>query len=310
VAQVLAGNVAGLALPAGLEALLARSAVVLKPAEGDPVTPSLWRDALREAAPVLGRAVEVEVWRGGDRRVEDPIFAGVDCVVASGGETATASLGKRLGGKVLLHGPRFAIGVVGMGWIQAPPSWWDEVARETVLWEQRGCLSPRILFVAGNRPRFAQRLAGAMGRWEETWPSPPRTPAEASRVHAFRAPYEVADPKGAGWIGPGTTAWTVAWDEDPSLDAGPPCRVVRVTARPPSRVLAAMLRESEGAVQALGYAHAGPRGRSWRQAALRGEVPHVAPLETIQDPPAGWRADGRNGLASLLVRGSGAGSPA
>jgi len=304
VAQVLAGNVAGLALPASLEALLARSAVVLKPARGDRITASLWRESLLEAAPVLGRAVEVESWEGGDRAVEDPLFAQVDLVVASGGAEATGALGRRLGSKVLLYGPRFAVGVVGMAWMQAPESWWDALTREITLWEQRGCLSPRILFVAGNRSRFGQRLGEAMQRREGIWPAPPRSAGEASAVHSFRAPYDLADPKGAGWIGPPTTAWTVAWDEDPSLDAGPPSRVVRITARPPSRILAARLREHRGRIQGLGYAHAGAHARSWRRAAQDGDVPRVAPLETLQDPPAGWRADGRSGLVELLVRGS------
>ena len=121
-----------------------------------------------------------------------------------------------MGKKALLYGPRFSIGVVGMGWMQEPPSWWDAVAREITLWEQAGCLSPRILFVAGSRPRFAQRLGEAMGRRQELWPVPPRSPGEASAVHAFRAPYDLADPKQSGWVGPVDTAWTVAWDEDPS----------------------------------------------------------------------------------------------
>src|SRR5262245_1144528 len=44
VAQVLAGNVPALAIPAALEALLARSTVVLKPADEDPISSQLWQD--------------------------------------------------------------------------------------------------------------------------------------------------------------------------------------------------------------------------------------------------------------------------
>ena len=136
---------------------------------------------------------------------------------------------------------------------------------------------------AGNADAPECPLCGeAMRRRQEIWPGPPRSAGEASAVHAFRAPYELSDPEQAGWVGPADTSWTVAWDEDPSLDAGPPCRVVRVTARPTSRELTTLLRERRGEIQGLGYAHAGTHAERWRRAALLGDVPWAAPLEQLQ----------------------------
>jgi hypothetical protein len=332
IAQVLAGNVAGLALPAVMEGLLARSAVVLKQASGDPVTPPLIKEALDRAAPELGQAVRVEWWRGGEaageeglrgreteeprgreveprgrqvgdahgREAEDRLLSSVDYVVATGGDAMMAALAGRVAVPHVFYGPRFSIGVVGMEWMNAPAAWWEAVAREIVLWEQRGCLSPRILFVAGSPRRFAQHLAEALALWETRWPAPRPDAGIAAAVHGFRVPYEMADGARAGSLDPGSTAWTVVWDEDPTMDAGPPARVVRVTRRLGVREFGDLLLANRDRVQGMGTAFLASKEAGWKRAAGWSDIPWIADLTAIQDPPAGWRADGRSGLGNLL----------
>lgn len=324
IAQILAGNVGGLALPAVMEGLLARSAIVLKPASGDPVTPPLIKDALDRAAPELGSAVQVSWWRREEaegtgtaavaeeaavdaapaaddlRAAEDRLLSSVDYVVATGGEAMVTALEGRIPVPHAFYGPRFSIGVVGMDWMNAPPGWWEAAAREIVLWDQGGCLSPRILFVGGSPRRFAQRLARAMALWETRWPAPSWSAGTAAAVHGFRAPYEMADGMRAGSLDPGSTAWTVVWDEDPTLDAGPPARVVRVTSRPGVRAFGDLLRAGRDRIQGMGTAFLSGSGPSWKRAAGWSDIPWITDLTAIQDPPAGWRADGRSGLGNLL----------
>ena len=303
VTQVLAGNVAGLALPAALEALLARSAVVLKPAAGDPVTAPLFKKSLDKAAPILGDAVAVRTWKGGDADTEAEVFGGSDLVVASGGAEMVDALQYRVKRPLILHGPRFSVGVVGGSWRDAPDYWWDETAREIALWDQEGCLSPRILFVAGARAVFARRLAEALARWDARWPARPRTPGLAAEIHAYRARYEMGDGRRSGLVAPGDTAWTVVFDDEPSLEAGPPARVVRVAPRLTGGPLKKLLSAHRGEIQGVGVDHLGRNEEAIRQAAHQGGVPFTARLTAIQDPPAGWRADGRSGLALLLAQG-------
>ncbi len=301
--QVLAGNVAGLALPAVMEALLARSAVLVKPAAEEPVTAQFFKESLDRAAPALGRAVAVAGWKGGDEEVEDGLFTDADLVVASGGEAMVRSLAPRVPGPLLLYGPRMAIGLVGGAWRDAPRAWWMRVAREIALWEQAGCLSPRVLFVAGDRRGFALQLAGALAARERRWPAPPRTAAETSAVLCFRAGYEMGDGRRRGIVHVATPAWSVVWDDAPSLEAGSAARVVRVTGLPDPRRLRALLTAHPDALQGVGTAWLGRWEGAYR-AALEGTgVGFLAPLDAIQDPPAGWRADGRSGLAELLRLG-------
>ena len=304
VAQILAGNVPALAVPAALEALLARSAVVLKPADEDTISAQLFKESLDQAAPELSGCVAVERWSGGNDIAEAEVFAAVDYVVASGGSQMVQSLTKRLSSKPhMLYGPRISIGVVGMGWLDAPGSWWEDVAREIALWDQRGCLSPRILFVAGDPERFARRLAPAMSKLEERWPAGPASLGSGTNIISFRAPYEMAKEGKAGIFASKGTAWTVVWDHSTSLEVGPPARAVRITTRPSARDLEALLIKAKGMVQGAGLDFLVRGDVEWRRGLEHGGVGWVAPLTSIQDPPAGWRADGRSGLAELLSRG-------
>ena len=238
VAQVLPGNVPALAIPAGLEALLARSAVVLKPADEDPISATLFKESLDHAAPELSACVDVEKWSGGNDIAEAEVFGAVDYVIASGGQQMVQALTKRLSNKPhTFYGPRISIGLVGMGWLDAPSSWWDDVAREIAIWDQRGCLSPRILFVAGDPERFSRRLAPALTKMQETWPAGPSSLGNGTDIISFRTPYQMAREGQAGIFAPNNTAWTVVWDHSTTLEAGPPARAVRVTTRPSARDL-------------------------------------------------------------------------
>src|SRR5262245_45300317 len=253
VAQVLPGNVPALAVPAALEALLARSAVVLKPADEDPISAQRFKESLDQAAPELSACVDVERWSGGNDIAEAEVFGAVDYVIASGGQQMIHALTKRLSSKPhTFYGPRISIGVVGMSWLDASDSWWEDVAREIVLWDQRGCLSPRILFVAGDPERFARRLAPALNKWQERWPAGPSSLGEGTDIISFRTPYQMAKEGKSGIFASNGTAWTVVWDHSLSLEAGPPARAVRVTTRPAARDLETLLIKAKGMVQEAG----------------------------------------------------------
>lgn len=291
--QVLAGNIAGLAIPATIEAMLARSAVLLKPASGDPVIPRMLKETMDSGAPELGRAMGVQSWHGGKDAREESILNAADFVVATGGEALDTALPAKLTTPYLIYGPRITVAVVGEGWTGAPPVWWEEVVREIVLWDQRGCLSPRVLLVMGNTKEFARRLAAEFERREKRWPARPLSWGAAAEVHAFRARFLMGVGDQTGCLEPGTTAWTVVWDQTRDLRTGPPARAVRVTAIAGPGEVAGRLEESRDRIQGLGLAFLDP-DPAWEW------IPRISDLTCIQDPPAGWRADGRSGLAHLL----------
>ena len=124
----------------------------------------------------------------------------------------------------------------------------------------------------------------------------------AAAIHAFRARYEMKDDGRAGIEAPAGTAWTVVWDADPPLAAGPPARVVRVVGVPDLAWLERGLAEAPEPVQGAGLAGFAGEDAMASRLLLWG-VARVSPLTAIQDPPAGWRADGRSGLVQLLRAG-------
>lgn len=299
VLQILAGNVPGLAIPAAIEALLARSAVLLKSAQDDPVTPAAWRDALVAVDPELGAAVEVATWRGGvDDEPEGAALAEADYVVATGERTTLKDLGKRVKVPHTFHGPRISVGVVGDGWTEWVAGAWDAVAREVALWDQAGCLSPRVLLVTGEVRAFARELAAALARRETEWPAAPRTPAQAAAILQARGEIEVSVHP-AGVFSPDGTAWTVVWEETDDLTPGPAARYVRIVPLPYVEPWTECVDRHRDLWQGVGHAQGlGMYAEAARLAGL-----HTAPLARIQDPPAGWRADGRSGLVELLQAG-------
>jgi len=306
VLQILAGNVAGLAIAATIEALLARSCLILKLSTGESVTGASFVRSLNEVAPDLAPAVALAAWTGGDVAAEADALAGSDLVVATGEQATLDAIRSRRDGPMLTYGPRYAAGVVSGGSQERGDAWWDEITREIVLWEQRGCLSPRILFVVGGDPEgVAARVASALARREAKWPAPRPDEGAAASVHQARSRWEMLDPSAGGLMTPGSTSWTVVWDRTPSLDAGPPARFVRVTGVERAEVLLSLIAGAGEVVQGVGYEDS----PMVPVAGLRGlRLPRLCPLASIQDPPAGWRADGRSGLAELLQRG-GAGAP-
>jgi hypothetical protein len=73
----------------------------------------------------------------------------------------------------------------------------DLVARDVVAFDQRGCLSPRIVFVEGDAPRgeaFARALHEALAAWEQHVPRGSLTPDELARARRWIDGATVAGP--------------------------------------------------------------------------------------------------------------------
>lgn len=65
----------------------------------------------------------------------------------------------------------------------------DQLAADVAAFDQRGCLSPRLVLVEGDRDyaaAFAQALARACARWEQQIPRGKLTEAETADLHWYR----------------------------------------------------------------------------------------------------------------------------
>src|SRR5207247_8775921 len=100
-------------------------------------------------------------------------------VVASTAVYATLSaLAERLGDRLVAHGPRWSVAVIGRGARDAAAA----LALDVALHDQRGCLSPHAVYVAGEARGFAERLAAALEAVAERLP--PGTASIEARAQA------------------------------------------------------------------------------------------------------------------------------
>ncbi len=292
----------GVGVTAVIRALLVRSGVVVRPSRSEPGLAALFARSLSELSPRLGRSVAVCWW---PREADAPwrqIANRSGEVVAYGGEEAVRQIRARLPGTVdlLAYGPKMGVAVLLPDADPAEAA--TRLARDVCAYEQRGCVSPRIVLTPPDlRRAAARRLDEAIGARVRRHGAAPLPPAEAGALRQMRARAEFGPgeetPRLVG--DPDELRWTVLTGGVPELRSEALPRVVRVYGVEGMSQIRRLLGRHEGRVQALGYA--GRRGlRELAAAAARTGVSRLCPLGTAAWPPADWRHDGRHQLLPLL----------
>jgi hypothetical protein len=162
---------------------------------------------------------------------------------------------------------------------------------------QKGCLSPHDVYVAGDAKDYAVRLATAMARYEREDPRGPITSAEAAEIADMRANYRFRsanDPRVGIWESENSTAWTVIYEEDPWFAASCLNRLVFV--KPLSAELITALGPALPWIAAVGIWPATPENAE-KAALLRPS--RICPIGQLQYPPLTWHQENRQTLAPL-----------
>jgi hypothetical protein len=210
IGHVIAANTPLLAWTSLARALLVQSASLVK-LPSHPV--SRWAEyfhaILSEADMQLASLVRLYQWKGGDPALDEALCRSCDLVVAYGrDETISALETLCQPGRLLGYDHRVSFGLVtaGADWADAGRGF----AKDVLLYDQGGCLSPHCLFVEGDASdaaRFgdllAQALAGAVQ--DNNYIDP------TLRFDTARA-WVVREKRGLAWMEAGTRVW-----EDPSL---------------------------------------------------------------------------------------------
>lgn len=196
VAHVLASNVPALALPAIALGCLAGAAVVVKSGRADRVSAPAFRRALAAEDPALAESVVTAYWAGGDVAAEDAVLSRADRIIASGRDASIASLARRHAARLVRHGERASVVVLGAA--AGDDAVAAAIATDVALHDQRGCLSPQAVFVAGDPRAVAELLATALATVARALPPGPL--ADADRA-AHRTAVAAAEWDGAGALG-------------------------------------------------------------------------------------------------------------
>lgn len=307
-----AGNVPGVGATSLLRSLLVKTPVLLKPGLGDVVLSCLLARAVAEADETLAAAVAVVYWPGGvGSALEEAALRAAEQVVAYGGPDALVRLRERVPAATpfLVYPHRMSMGAVGREALSTEAGALlvaEEAARAVAMFDQRGCVSPQVVWVEDGgsvTPRaWARVLAKALAELERTLPQGPPDPAIASRIHQLRGTAELRRASGTEdeLITEDGARWTVLFDTDP----GPfsPCLGRTVRVRPLSSL--ERLEDILPAFQPLLQTFAVAGGARTVDRIAEGLVASgVTRITTFVDqpwPPPWWRHDGTGPLLSLV----------
>ena len=310
--HIAAGNVPIPALMSLTLGLLTRSAQFMKCATGASLLPRLFAHSIHEADRKLGACLELAEWPGGQVDLEDALFAGADCVTATGSDETLAAIRARVPAtaRFLGYGRRVSFGLVTREVLCAElvADLVARVADDVIAWDQHGCLSPHVIYVeergAVESDQFAALLAAELMRREALEPRGMISVETSAVIASRRALYEtLAAHRGDVklWPSQGSTAWTVVFEHETRFHFSPLNRFIFVKPVPD---LAAVLRgvdELKGKISTV--AVAAPPGRldDLGLELARWGVARICAPGRMQNPPLTWRHDGRPALGDLVT---------
>jgi Acyl-CoA reductase (LuxC) len=308
--QIVSGSVPGVGTTALIRSLLTRAPTLLKPGLGDVVLPVLFARALGEVEPLLADAVAVVYWPGGQEALEEAAMSRAEVVCVYGGDVTVKTLTARapVTARIVAYHHRVSVGAVARDALRDERSRRvaSDVAGSVAFFDQRGCVSPQIVYVeeggAVSPREFAGLVAEALAVIEGRLPGGRLDAAEASALHQARGSAELSASAGSGLelLDGGLASWTVVYDPEGSLPDACTGRFVRV--RPVGELLD--LPELLGAfgdhLQTVGVAAPDDRIAAFAEQMGRAGATRIAPFDAVPFPPPWWRQDGMEPLRALV----------
>ncbi len=180
--HITAGNSPLIPVISAVRGLGVKGAVTLKMPAGALAAGAALAVALHFAGPEhpLTRHASVVYWQGGDRRVEERLFAAgaFDRIVVWGAPAAVESVRAQAGlTKTLTFNPRYGASMIGAAAL-TPDAFEETVRRaatDALIWNQKACIASLVQYVEGDRDTvdaYAAALARELALWDERLPSP------------------------------------------------------------------------------------------------------------------------------------------
>lgn len=308
--QIVSGSVPGVGATALLRSLLVKSPTLLKPGLGDSVLPVLLARAIGEEDAELARAVAVLYWPGHREDLTRAAVARAGTVVVYGGDDSVLAVRAHtpVTARFVAYHHRVSAGVVGRDALT--PTRMKEVASEVAgavaFFDQRGCVSPQVVFVeeggAGGPTAFAGQVAAAMEALEAHLPAGSLAADEASSLQQLRGTAEMLAASGRGfWVRHGgPVAWTVVVDPDDELTESCLARTVRIVPVADVEAVPRRLARWRGHLQTVGVAGCAGRLKELANALADVGVTRITPFARVPFPPAWWHHDGLGPLTALV----------
>jgi hypothetical protein len=305
-----AGTVPGVSVTSLVRALLVKSSVLLKPGRGDVVLPVTFARGLEEEDPVLSESVAVLYWPGAEGAQGEAALRGADLVVVYGGDDTVRWARQRLPPATPLRAyrHRLGVGLLGCAALEAGEAGVsaEAAARAVAMFDQRGCVSPHVLFVEEEGETdplwWAALLARALQDLEASLPSGPLPPEQGAALQQLRGWAEMEEGAGRGVVrhGGGEAPWTVVFQPLGELEPSCLARTVRVIPVGDLREAVAAMEGWRPYLQTVGVAGLGEREEELAESLARLGVSRMAPLDAVPWPPPWWHHDGEGPLRALV----------
>lgn len=293
IGHVIAGNTPLLAWVSIIRALLVGSASLVKLPSGPAAAwGRLFLQSLAVVSPELAACVSLKMWRGGETNLDLLLCQGVDLVMAQGSNMTLRVL-KSLcpaGTRFVGYGHRVSFGLVTSGSVTVDTA--AGFARDTLLYDQGGCLSPQTIFVEGGGQEvidFAELLADALAQAAIELPLPHRAAKAAMIVREARQLAQMEEGNRL-WQDP-ALRWTVIARSQQVFAHSPTFGVVSVQPFEKINALDKALAPVVGSLQGCALAS--------REIHCISGVSRVCQPGHLQAPPLNWRQDSKDVLRIL-----------
>lgn len=220
-----------------------------------------------------------------------------EAVIIFGQDSTVADVHRRLRPDQVFipHGHKVSFGIVH-GPITSELI--ESAVADVIAFDQLGCLSPHVFYVIDNARAFAERLASAMAAAESRSPRPPAPVSVANQIRTLRE--EVAFRTANGepctcWQSPGSTAWTVIYDESPGFPRTPLHRTIFIKPLPTD--LTAEIASVQPYLSCIGLHSATP---DFAEVVAALGASRICPIGRMQQPQWSWHQDGMLTLAPLV----------
>jgi len=307
-----AGNVPGTGTTSLIRSLLVKCPVLLKPGSGDRALAELFAAGVAEGDPELATSLEVRYWAGGSHEpLEEELLARAQRIVAYGGMDFVSSIRSRLPvtTPLVAYHHRVSVGAVARECLsdgdQAGAAA-RSAARALALFDQRGCVSPQLIWVEEGAPitpfDWAELLAEQLEAIEEELPGGPVETALASGIQQLRGSVEMGlamGSEGRLFVG-GGLGWTVLTET--SRTPFVPClgRTARIRPVRSLNLLPELLAPFLGHGQTIAIEADPVRRRELAEALTGSGFSRISTFRKQPWPPPWWLHDGQGPLQSLV----------
>ncbi len=304
--HVFSGNIPGVSVSSLIRATCVKSASFGKTAAGEPYLAVCFARALAEDDPELAGCLAVGYWPGGSEDLEAVAFSEAGAVIVYGSDETVSDIGCRVPPAVRFVGYPNRVGAALISRSALRPDAAGELARaaarDVVVFDQQGCVSPHTIYVekggAVEPLQFANHLAAALDELSREIPRGVMTPGESALIHQLRAHAEV---RGATILASERgTEWTVIVEERLEFEASPLNRVIQIRAVEDLSDAVAALQRVGPHLQTVALAGSPDeeRGLAGRLGAVG--ATRLIPVGEAAWPAPHWHHDGRFQFMDLV----------